>query len=72
MRCGSLLGEKPDSVLGANQQQKTAKFMVFIRLSAASKKWRKFNGTIQLPHVIECVKFTDGVVQTDANQRRAA
>jgi len=52
--------------------QKTAKLMVFTLVSAASKKWRKLNGTNQLPHVIEGVKFTDGVAQTDANQSRAA
>ena len=52
--------------------QKTAKLMVFTLVSAASKKWRKLNGTNQLPHVIEGVKFTDGVAQTDANHSRAA
>ncbi len=46
--------------------------MVFTLARAASKKWRKLNGTNQLPHVIEGVRFTDGVVADDANQSRAA
>lgn len=52
--------------------QKTAKLMVFTLVRAASKTWRKLNGTNQLPRLIEGVKFTDGVAQTDANQDRAA
>ena len=41
--------------------QKTAKLMVFTLVRAASKTWRKLNGTNQLPRVIEGVKLTDGV-----------
>ena len=52
--------------------QKTARLMVFTLVRAASKTWRKLNGTNQLPSVIEGVTFTDGVAQTDANQNRAA
>ena len=52
--------------------QKTAKLMVFTLVRAASKTWRKLNGTNQLPRLIEGVKFTDGIAQTDANQDRAA
>jgi transposase-like protein len=52
--------------------QKTAKLMVFTLVRAASKTWRKLNGTNLLPRVIEGVKFTDGVAQTDAAQNRAA
>ncbi len=52
--------------------QKTAKLMVFTLVRAASKTWRKLNGTNQLPRLIEGVKFTDGVAQADANQDRAA
>lgn len=52
--------------------QKTAKLMVFTLVQAASRKWRRLNGTNQLPRVIEGGKFTDGVAQTDANQERAA
>jgi len=52
--------------------QKTAKLMVFTLVKAASKKWRQLNGANQLPRVIEGVKFTDGVEQSDANQSRAA
>jgi len=52
--------------------QKTAKLMVFTLVRAASKKWRKLNGTNQLPRVIEGVKFNHGIAQSDANQSRAA
>lgn len=52
--------------------QKTAKLMVFTLVRAASKTWRKLNGTNLLPRVIEGVTFTDGVAQTDAAQNRAA
>lgn len=39
--------------------QKTAKLMVFTLVRAASKTWRKLNGTNRLPSVIEGVTFTD-------------
>jgi putative transposase len=52
--------------------QKTAKLMVFSLVRAASRKWRRLNGTNQLPRVIEGIKFTDGVAQGDATQSRAA
>lgn len=52
--------------------QKTARLMVFTLIRAASKKWRKLNGTNQLPRVIEGVRFNDGVAQSDATQSRAA
>ena len=52
--------------------QKTAKLMVFTLVRAASKKWRKLNGTNQLPRVIEGVKFNDGIAQSDPSQSRAA
>jgi len=52
--------------------QKTARLMVFTLIRAASKKWRKLNGTNQLPRVIEGVRSNDGVAQTDATQSRAA
>ncbi|MBB1499796.1 IS256 family transposase [Paracoccus sp. MC1862] len=52
--------------------QKTAKLMVFTLIRAASKTWRKLNGTNQLPRLIEGVRFTDGVAQSDADQSRAA
>lgn len=52
--------------------QKTAKLMVFTLVRAASKTWRKLNGTNQLPRVVEGVRFTDGVAQPDADQSRAA
>lgn len=46
--------------------------MVFTLVRAASKKWRKLNGTNQLPRVIDGVRFTDGVVAENASQSRAA
>jgi putative transposase len=46
--------------------------MVVPLVRAASKTWRKLNGTNQLPRVIENVRFTDGVVADDANLSRAA
>lgn len=52
--------------------QKTARLMVFTLIRAASKKWRKLNGSNQLPRVIEGVTFTDGVAQPDAARSRAA
>jgi putative transposase len=52
--------------------QKTAKLMVFTLVRAAAKTWRKLNGTNQLPRVIQGVKFTDGVAESDAAQNRAA
>ena len=52
--------------------QKTAKLMVFTLIRAAAKTWRKLNGTNLLHSVIEGVKFTNGVAQTDATQSRAA
>lgn len=52
--------------------QKTAKLMVFTLVGAASNKWRKLNGTNQLPRVIEGVKFNDGIAQSDSNQSSAA
>jgi putative transposase len=39
----------------------TAKLMVFKLLNAASKTWRRLNGTNQLPKVIGGVKFQDGI-----------
>ena len=46
--------------------------MIFTLVRAASKKWRKLNGTNQLPRVIEGVRFNDGVAQADATHSRAA
>lgn len=52
--------------------QKTAKLMAFTLVRAASKTWRKLNGTNRLPSVIEGVKFTDGVAHRDTTESRAA
>ena len=52
--------------------RKTAKLMVFTLVRAASKTWRKLNGTNRLPSVIEEVKFTDGVAHRAPTESRAA
>ena len=52
--------------------QKTVKLMVFTLVRAASKKWRRINGANQLPRVIEGVKFTDGVANSDPAKISAA
>ncbi len=52
--------------------QNTAKLMVFTLVRAASRKWRRLNGTNQLPRVIEGVTFTDGVAEADVTKSRAA
>ena len=46
--------------------------MVFTLVRAASKTWHCLNGAIQLPRVIEGVKFTDGVANTDPAKTSAA
>ena len=51
---------------------KTVKLMVFTLVRAASKNWRRLNGANQLPRVIEGVKFTDGVANTDPAKTSAA
>jgi len=52
--------------------QTSAKLMVFTLVRAASKTWRKLNGTNQLPRAIEGATFIAGVAQPDAGQDRAA
>jgi transposase-like protein len=52
--------------------QKTVKLMVFTLVRAASKTWRRLNGANQLPRLIEGVKFTDGVANTDPAKTSAA
>ena len=52
--------------------QKTVKLMVFTLVRAASKTWRRLNGANQLPRVIEGVKFTDGVANSDTAKTGAA
>ncbi len=51
--------------------QKTARLMVYKLIQAASKEWRRLKGANQLPMVIEGVKFTNGVAETDATNRAA-
>ena len=45
--------------------------MVFKLVQAAAKTWRRLKGANQLPMVIEGVKFTDGVAETDTTSRAA-
>ena len=52
--------------------QKTVKLMVFTLVRAASQKWRRLNGANQLPRVIEGVKFTDGIANSDPAKTSAA
>ncbi|MFN3845713.1 MAG: transposase [Paracoccaceae bacterium] len=52
--------------------QKTVKLMVFTLVQAASKTWRRLNGANQLPRVIEGVKFTDGVANSNPAKISAA
>lgn len=52
--------------------QKTVKLMVFTLIRAASQKWRRLNGANQLPRVIEGVKFTDGVANSNPVKTSAA
>jgi hypothetical protein len=53
------------------RSHETAKLMVFTLVRAASKKWRRLNGTNQLPRVIDGIAFVDGIAECDANQNRA-
>ncbi len=41
--------------------QDTARLMVFKLVMAASKTWRRLNGQIQLPKVVNGVRFKDGI-----------
>ena len=50
----------------------TAKLMVFKLIIAASKTWRRLNGTNQLPKVIGGVRFQDGIEVIEAPVNRAA
>jgi putative transposase len=50
----------------------TAKLMVFKLIIAASKTWRRLNGTNQLPKVIGGVIFQDGIEVIEASANRAA
>lgn len=52
--------------------QKTVKLMVFTLIRAASQKWRRLNGANQLPRVIEGVRFTDGIANSNPVKTSAA
>jgi hypothetical protein len=45
--------------------------MVFKLIIAASKTWRRLNGTNQLPKVIGGVKFQDGIAVIEVTANRA-
>jgi transposase-like protein len=49
-----------------------AKLMVFKLIIAASKTWRRLNGTNQLPKVIGGVGFQDGIEVIEVPANRAA
>jgi putative transposase len=50
----------------------TTKLMVFKLIIAASKTWRRLNGTNQLPKVIGGVRFQDGIEVIEAPANHAA
>ena len=52
--------------------QKTVKLMVFKRVQAASKTWRRLNGRTRLPRTIEGIKVTNGVAEDDGAETSAA
>ena len=45
--------------------------MVFKLIMAAAKNWRRLKGGIQLPTVIEGVKFADGIEVKNKDQAAA-
>ena len=49
----------------ATLSQKTVKLMVFTLIRAASNRWRRLNGANKLPRIIEGVKFTDVVANSN-------
>lgn len=50
----------------------TAKLMVFKLIMAASKTWRRLNGTNQLPKVVAGVRFANGLEVNEVPSTRAA
>ena len=46
--------------------------MVFKLVMAAAKTWRRLQGPIQLPKVIQGITFRDGVEVTDTPAQTAA
>jgi len=50
----------------------TAKLMVFKLITAAAKTWRRLKGEKQLPKVITCVKFVNGVECVEPKSQNAA
>lgn len=52
--------------------QRMVKLMVFTLMRAASTTWRRDIGANRLPRVIEGVKFTDGIANSDLAKTSAA
>ena len=46
--------------------------MVLTLVRAESKTWRRLNGANQLPRLIEGVRFTDGIANSDPAKTSAA
>lgn len=52
--------------------QKTARLMVFKRVMAASRTWRRLKGENRLPMLIAGVKSANGIALTATADQRAA
>ena len=65
-----------DSIVAVRSNRRlssaTANVMVFKLIIAASKTWRRLNGTNQLPKVIGGVRFQDGIEVIEVPANRAA
>jgi len=65
-----------DSIVAVRSNRRlssaTANVMVFKLIIAASKTWRRLNGTNQLPKVIGAVRFQDGIEVIEVPANRAA
>jgi hypothetical protein len=65
-----------DSIVAVRSNRRlssaTANLMVFKLIIAASKTWRRLNGTNQLPKVIGAVRFQDGIEVIEVPANRAA
>ena len=68
---GHLGGHRTVRTKGA-LSAKTAKLMVFKLVNAAAKTWRRLNGENQLPKVVQCVKFQNGIEVIKMSAHHAA
>ena len=62
----------PPATSAAGSTRSRIKLMVFTLVRAAPKTRRRLNGASHLPRVIEGVKFTDGVANSDLAKTSAA